>query len=81
MTTTFTYKPSKVVDESASDLSIREVAVELLDLLLSTCRALSSERKGSPYMFFAYDFGGTIVKQVVTTQNLYYFSNEGINLL
>jgi hypothetical protein len=55
----FDYKPSKVVGEHASEETISEVATDLLDFLIAKVASPSS------IMYFAYDFGGIVVKQVV----------------
>ncbi|KAI1121868.1 ankyrin repeat-containing domain protein [Nemania abortiva] len=58
---TFRYKPIHIVGEEASEETISEVANDLLAKILGMTWYSSSS---DPIMFFAYDFGGIIVKQV-----------------
>ena len=64
----FEYKPSKIVGEHASEETISEVAVELLDYFMGNARTIGPETPS--IMFFAYDFGGIVVKQVLQRQFL-----------
>ncbi|KAJ3567897.1 hypothetical protein NPX13_g6607 [Xylaria arbuscula] len=60
----FEYAPSKIVGQDASDQSISDVAIELLKSIRGDLSGAFSSRL---IMFFAYDFGGLIVKQVEYT--------------
>jgi hypothetical protein len=61
----FYYEPSKVVGEQASEETISKVATDLLEFLERSEVTVEAEIDGyPPIMFFAYDFGGIILKQV-----------------
>lgn len=57
----FYYNTMSVVGESATEETVKQVAIELLDVLSSN---VYGSEEGSSFMFFAYDFGGIVVKQV-----------------
>lgn len=57
----FHYQASNVAGEHASESSLCEVAMALLDRLVAE---YDYSNENSSFMFFAYDLGGTVVKQV-----------------
>ncbi|KAJ8130987.1 hypothetical protein O1611_g2638 [Lasiodiplodia mahajangana] len=65
----FRYEPSKVMGEHATDESVSKVASDLLKFLVTNIENKTSiatpPANYSSIMYFAYDFGGLVVKQAL----------------
>ncbi|KAJ0379792.1 hypothetical protein COL26b_001943 [Colletotrichum chrysophilum] len=67
---TFSYDRTRVVDETASEETILQVAADLLEFLRENAGCVKGgDVDPLSFMFFAYDLGGSIIKQVDLRSN------------